>query len=119
VLAPFNYNGAIEIVIAEPVVECRSYADDAVLIIRGTNTDAMNISLTGGTRSIASKSVQTNVSTPFSPSGKQTQPWNSSSTERKSERKKIWSTLESPWTESSQERRTLSKWQRRPKRGLG
>jgi hypothetical protein len=51
VLAPFNYNvasnGAIEIVIREPVVKIRNYADDAVFIITGTDSDAMNISLAG------------------------------------------------------------------------
>jgi len=48
VLAPFNYNvasnGAIEIVLGEPLVECRNYADDAVFIIRGKNKDAMRLS---------------------------------------------------------------------------
>jgi hypothetical protein len=51
VLAPFRYNvksnGSIVIVIGEPLVECSNHANDAAFIIRGTNTDAMRISLSG------------------------------------------------------------------------
>jgi hypothetical protein len=67
VLAPFNYNvasnGAIETVLGEPLVEYRNYADDAAFIIRGKNTDAMRLSMSGalirttshGTRSTVSR----------------------------------------------------------------
>jgi hypothetical protein len=40
-------DGAIEIVIGEPVVKIKNYADDVVFIITATNADTMNISLAG------------------------------------------------------------------------